>query len=59
VQDAEITDDNTFLDEVEVDLNMLCTLVLNGISGEVDGANIVTVDRVLFDNGAWSSSRSC
>jgi hypothetical protein len=59
VQDAEITDGNSFLDEVEVDLNMLCTLVLNEVSGEVDGADIVIVDRVLFDNGAWSSSRSC
>jgi hypothetical protein len=31
VQDADITDGNTFPDEVEVDLDMLCTLVLNGL----------------------------
>jgi hypothetical protein len=36
VQDADITDGNTFPDEVEIDLNMLYTLVLNGVGGEVD-----------------------
>jgi hypothetical protein len=45
MQDADITDGNAFLNEVEVDLNMLHTLVLNGIGGEVDGANVVTVDE--------------
>jgi hypothetical protein len=45
VQDADITDGNTFLDEVEVDLDMLCTLVLNGVGGGVDDADVVTVDE--------------
>jgi hypothetical protein len=45
VQDADITDGNAFPDEVEVDLDMLCALVLNGVGGEVDGADIVTVDE--------------
>jgi hypothetical protein len=44
VQDANITIGNTFPDEVEVDLDMLHTLVLNGVGGEVDGANVVIVD---------------
>jgi hypothetical protein len=30
---------------VEVDLNMLCTLVLNGVGGEVDDADVITVDE--------------
>jgi hypothetical protein len=30
---------------VEVDLDMLRALVLNGVSGEVDGADIVIVDK--------------
>jgi hypothetical protein len=34
-----------FLDEVEVNLDMLYTLVLNEVSGEVDGADIVIVDE--------------
>jgi hypothetical protein len=38
VQDADITDGNTFSNEVEVDLDMLRTLVLNGVGGDVDGA---------------------
>jgi hypothetical protein len=45
MQDADITDGNAFLNEGEVDLDMLHTLVLNGIGGEVDGANVVTVDE--------------
>jgi hypothetical protein len=45
VQNADITDGNTFPDEVEVDLDMLCMLVLNEIGGELDDARVVTVDE--------------
>jgi hypothetical protein len=45
VQEADITDDNVFPDEVEVDLNMFYTLVLNGVGVEVHDANIVAVDE--------------
>jgi hypothetical protein len=45
MQDADITDVNAFLDEVEVDLDMLCTLVLNEVGGEVDSADVVIVDE--------------
>jgi hypothetical protein len=45
MQDADITDGNVFPDEVEVDLDMLGMLVLNGVGGEVDSADIVTVDE--------------
>jgi hypothetical protein len=34
-----------FSDEVEVDLDMLYGLVLNGVGGEVDGADIIVVDE--------------
>jgi hypothetical protein len=44
VQDMDITDGNAFLNEVEVDLDMLHTLMLNKVGGEVDGTNVVTVD---------------
>jgi hypothetical protein len=30
---------------VEVDLDMLCALVLNGVGGEVDGVDVITVDE--------------
>jgi hypothetical protein len=45
VQDADIIDVNAFPDEVEVDLDMLCVLVLNRVGGEVDGAEVVAVDE--------------
>jgi hypothetical protein len=45
VQDVDITDGHTFLHKVEVDLDMLRALVLNGVGGDVDDANIVTVDE--------------
>jgi hypothetical protein len=45
VQDAGITNGNAFPDEVEVDLNMLHMLVLDRVGGEVDSADVVTVDK--------------
>jgi hypothetical protein len=42
---TDITDGNTFPDEVEIDLDMLCTLVLNGVGGEVDGTDVIVVDE--------------
>jgi hypothetical protein len=45
MQDADITVGNTFLNEVEVDLNMLHTLVLNGVGGEVNDIDVVAVDE--------------
>jgi hypothetical protein len=48
VQDADITNGNAFPDEVEVDLDMLCALVLNGVGEEVDGTDDVTVDESVL-----------
>jgi hypothetical protein len=31
--------------KVEINLNMLGALVLNGVSGEVDGTDVIAVDR--------------
>jgi hypothetical protein len=45
MQDADITDDHTFSHKVEVDLDMLRALVLNGVGGEVDDADVVIVDE--------------
>jgi hypothetical protein len=36
MQDLDITDGNVFPDEVEANLEMLHTLVLNGVGGEID-----------------------
>jgi nucleoside-triphosphatase THEP1 len=45
VEDADITDGNTLMDEVEVDLHVLHVMVLHGIGDEVDRADVVTVDE--------------
>jgi hypothetical protein len=45
MQDTDITNGNTFPDEVKVDLDMIHTLVLNGVGGEVDGADVIAVDE--------------
>jgi hypothetical protein len=45
MQDVDITDGHTFPHKVEVDLDMFLALVLNGVSGEVDGADVITVDE--------------
>jgi hypothetical protein len=45
VQDTDITNDHTFPHEVDVDLDMLGALVLNGVGGEVYDTDIVIVDE--------------
>jgi hypothetical protein len=45
VEDTNITDDNVLADKVKINLNMLGALVLNGVGGEVDGADVVVVDQ--------------
>jgi hypothetical protein len=44
VQDADIIDGHAFLHNMEVDLDMLHALVLNGVGGEVDDADVITSD---------------
>jgi hypothetical protein len=45
VQDVNITDGHAFPHKVEVDLDMLRALVLNGVGGEVDSTDAVAVDE--------------
>jgi len=45
VQDADFTEGDSFSNEVQVDLNMLGSLMLNRVGGEVNGADIITVDH--------------
>jgi hypothetical protein len=45
VQDTDITNGNVFPNNVEVDLDMLRILVMNGVGGEVDGADVVVVNE--------------
>jgi hypothetical protein len=45
MEDADLTDENLFSDKMKINLHMLGVLMLNGVGGEVHGADIVTVDE--------------
>jgi hypothetical protein len=45
VQDADIIDVPVFPHKVEVDLDMPRALVLNRVGGEIDGADVITVNE--------------
>jgi hypothetical protein len=45
VEDTNVPNDNVLTNEVEINLNMLSALVLNGVGGEIDGTDVVTVDH--------------
>jgi hypothetical protein len=44
MQDVDITGGHVFLHKVDIDLDMLLVLVLNGVDGEVDDTDFVAVD---------------
>jgi hypothetical protein len=44
-ENAYIADNDTLVDEVEVDLHVLRALTLHGIGGEVDRPDIVALDE--------------
>jgi hypothetical protein len=43
--DFDMAKSDVFTDEVEIDLDVLCALVLNWVAGHVDGADVVTKDH--------------
>jgi hypothetical protein len=45
MEDADLTDDNLFSDKMKSNLHMLDALMLNGVRGEVYGADVVAVDK--------------
>jgi hypothetical protein len=45
VEDANISDGNALADEVEINLNMLGVMMLDGVGGEVDRAGVVAIDQ--------------
>ena len=45
MKNADITNSNPLTDKVEVDLNMLRALVLDGDGGEVHSADVVAVNE--------------
>ena len=45
MEDPNIADSDPVTNEVQVDLHMFRPLMLNGVSGEVHGADVVAVDE--------------
>jgi hypothetical protein len=45
MEDVDLTDGNLLSDEIKINLHMLRALMLNGVGGEVHGADVVTVDE--------------
>ena len=52
MKNSKITNGNPLPDEVEINLNMLGSLMLNRVGGHVDSADVVTIDQ----RGALRSS---
>jgi hypothetical protein len=48
MEDTNIPDGNVLTDKVEINLDMLGVLVLDGVGGEVDDANVVMVDQSVL-----------
>jgi hypothetical protein len=44
MEDKDLTDGNLLSDKIKINLHMLVALMLNGVGGEVSGADIVVVD---------------
>jgi hypothetical protein len=45
MEDVDLIDDNLLLDDMKINLHMLHVLMLNGVGGEVHGADVVAVDE--------------
>jgi hypothetical protein len=58
-ENPNVTGSDTFEHEVQVDLHMFRALMLHGVGGEVDRADVVAVDEGgALGGGLWSSWRS-
>jgi hypothetical protein len=45
IEDANISNGDALADEVEINLNILCALMLGGVGGEVGSADVVAADE--------------
>lgn len=58
MQDLDVTMGNALTDEVEVNLDVLCMLVLNRVAGHVHRTDVVTIHHCGKVKRACNSSRS-
>jgi hypothetical protein len=47
VQNTNFPNGDLVMDEVEINLDMLSMLMLNGVGRQVDGTDIVTIDKCV------------
>jgi hypothetical protein len=59
MEDADLADDNLLSDKMKINLHMLGALMLNGVGGEVHGADVIAVDKGASRRRVWSSWSSC
>jgi nucleoside-triphosphatase THEP1 len=45
MQDADFTEGDSFSDKVQVNLDVLGSLMLNQVGGEVDNTKIISIDQ--------------
>jgi hypothetical protein len=45
MEDSHLADGHPITDEVKINLHMLGPLVLHGVGGEVDRADVVAIDK--------------
>ena len=57
MEDPNIADSDPFVNEVQVDLHMLRPLMLDGVSGEIHGADVVAVDERALGERAMKLSQ--
>jgi hypothetical protein len=42
---VDLADDDLLTNDVVINLNVICVLVFYGVGGEVDGVDVVTIDK--------------
>jgi hypothetical protein len=45
MKDAHMTNDDLLSDKMQINLDVLCLLMVNRICGEVDNTNIITIHK--------------
>jgi hypothetical protein len=45
MENSNVTEGDLLSNKMEIDLNVLCLLMLHGIAGEVHSTDVITVDQ--------------
>lgn len=53
MMNTDVPNSNALMDDVKIDLNMLHVLVLGEVDGEIDGAEVVAVDKCAPSEGVF------